>query len=58
MRDSRDDLLVEYYASHRASAIINYNEISKNITSSLHETQRPFCFSSTILIIRIILSLG
>lgn len=32
MRDSRDDLLVEYYASHRASAIINYNEISKNIT--------------------------
>lgn len=32
MRESRDDLLVEYYASHRAYAIINYNEISKNIT--------------------------
>jgi hypothetical protein len=31
MRDNRDDLLVEYYASHRASAIINYNETNKNI---------------------------
>ena len=29
--DSEDDLLVTYYASYRASAIINYNEISKNI---------------------------
>ena len=26
MKESRDDLLVEYYASHRASATINYNE--------------------------------
>jgi hypothetical protein len=31
MKDSEDDLLVKYYASHRASAVINYNEISKNI---------------------------
>ena len=31
MKDSKDDLLVKYYASHRASAVINYNEISKNI---------------------------
>ena len=31
MKDSEDDLLVKYYASQRASAVINYNEISKNI---------------------------
>ena len=30
MRDSKDDLLVEYYASHRASVIINYNEITQS----------------------------
>jgi CheY-like chemotaxis protein len=29
MRDSEDELLVEYYASHRASVIINYNELAK-----------------------------
>jgi hypothetical protein len=31
MRDNEDDLLIKYYASHRASAIINYSEINKNI---------------------------
>jgi hypothetical protein len=31
MKDIEDDLLVKYYASHRASAVIYYNEISKNI---------------------------
>ena len=31
MRDNEDDLLIKYYASHRASAIIHYNEINKNI---------------------------
>ena len=25
---NNDDLLVKYYASHRASAIINYNEVT------------------------------
>jgi hypothetical protein len=30
MRDSKDDLLAEYYASHRASVIINYNEITQS----------------------------
>jgi hypothetical protein len=34
MRDNEDDLLIKYYASHRASAIINYNEVSKNIIDS------------------------
>jgi hypothetical protein len=31
MRASGDDLLIEYYASHRAFAIISYNEINNNI---------------------------
>jgi hypothetical protein len=31
MRNREDDLLIEYYASHRASAIINYSEVSKSI---------------------------
>ncbi|MGH9977352.1 MAG: hypothetical protein ACRD8Z_16200 [Nitrososphaeraceae archaeon] len=33
MRDGEDTLLVKYYASHRASALIKCNEDNKNIVN-------------------------
>jgi hypothetical protein len=44
MRDNRDDLLVEYYVSHRASAIINYNELTK-ISSKVEKLEE--CLRNT-----------
>jgi hypothetical protein len=44
MRDNRDDLLVEYYVSHRASATINYNELTK-ISSKVEKLEE--CLRNT-----------
>ena len=44
---NNDDLLVKYYASHRASAIINYNEV----TSQGKEIGRVFAeYKDTVVI--------